>query len=294
MIVNILLGVIVLLFFILGFAWFIASLIIKQPREIVPEEWHKYKLHPENIFFQSSDGLKLAGSFISGTNGATVILLHGYGRSKEQMLPQASFLQAAGFNVLIFDFRASGGSEGKFITFGQTEQADLAGAVEYLKSRGDIDMGKVGLFGFSMGGAVALMKSGGLPEIRAIAINSTFAHFKSVIWQNFRTYFKGLPFFPMGWVVLWIMKFRTGINYANINPITYVQQLKARPLMIMHGAHDKRIPVKDAVELYQAAPWMKEFWLVREAEHSDLYAVTKEQYEEKMVGFFGRYLLSRS
>jgi dipeptidyl aminopeptidase/acylaminoacyl peptidase len=293
MFVDILLGFSVLTFFLLGFAWFIASQIIKQPREIRKHEWQQYALWPQNVTFKSSDGLNLSGVFIQGKNGATVILLHGYGRCKEQLLPQARFLNKAGFNILMFDFRASGESEGKYITFGQKEQADLEGAVNYLKARGNIDMSRIGLLGFSMGGAVALMKSGDLPAIKAIVINSTFARFKTVIWQNFREYFKGLPFFPIGWIVLWIIKYRTGIYFPMINPIKYLHTLKARPLMIIHGAHDKRIPVEDALAMYQQAPWLKEFWLVKEAAHEDVYIISGEVYESKVINFFNTYLLNK-
>lgn len=291
MIFDILLGLALLLFFAFGFSWIISSLIIKQRREINIDEWLRYDLHPDKIFFFSSDGLKLSGAFIKGTNKATVILLHGYGRSKEQMLPQASFLNKAGFNILMFDFRASGQSEGKYITFGQKEQADLEGAVTYLRARQDIDMKRIGLLGFSMGGAVALMKSGDLPEIRAIIISSTYARFKTVIWQNFKLYFRGIPFFPLGWIVLIIIRYRTGIYYPRINPVKYLDKLQARPLMIIHGAHDRRVPIEDAMEFYKEAPWLKEFWLVRQAEHEDTYSITKDQFEEKVVGFFRKYLL---
>jgi len=294
MIFDILLGIVLVLFFSIGFSWVIASHIIKQPREISRNEWRRYDLYSESISFYSSDGLKISGAFIKGSNGGTVILLHGYGRSKEQMLPQASFLNKAGFNVLMFDFRASGESEGKFISFGQLEQADLEGSVSYLKARQDVDMDKVGLLGFSMGGAVALMKSGDLPEIKAIVISSTYARFKSVIWQNFQRYFKGIPFFPLGWVVLLIIKYRTGIYYPHINPVKYLHKLQTRPLMIIHGAHDKRVPIEDAMEFYKKAPWLKEFWLVREAEHEDTYSITKDKYEGKVVGFFRKYLLGDS
>lgn len=293
MLINIFLGLVVILFFVFGFAWFIAGVIIKQPRELRKNEWEQYALWPQNITFKSTDGLKLSGVFIQGNNRGTIILLHGYGRCKEQMLPQASFLNKAGFNILMFDFRASGESEGKFITFGNEEKSDLSGAVQYLRQRGNIEMDKIGLLGFSMGGAVALLTSSDLPEAKAIVINSSFAHFKSVIKQNFNNYFKGLPFFPMGLVVLWLMKMRTGTNYPNIDPILQLPKLKARPLMVIHGAQDKRIPVEDAFEMYHQAPWLKEFWLVKEAAHEDVYSITKEMYEQKVIQFFNKYLLNK-
>ncbi|MBI5037097.1 MAG: alpha/beta fold hydrolase [Candidatus Kerfeldbacteria bacterium] len=291
MIVDIILGVVILLFLAIGMAWHISSRIIMQPREIKDDEWKNYNLHPERVTFQSADELKLDGALVPGSNGATVILLHGYGRSKEQMLPQAQFLNDAGYTVFMFDFRASGKSEGKFITFGSREVADLEGAIQYLRGRGDINMQRIGVLGFSMGGAVALLKSGEIEDIRAVVVNSTFARFKSVIWQNFQLYLKGIPFFPLGYLTLLVMKFRTGIYYAGINPISRLKALEARPLMVIHGAHDKRIPVEDAMEFHRTAPWLKEFWLVKNADHSNTYTMTKDEYEHKVLGFFRKFLL---
>ncbi len=292
MIINIVLLVLLLLFFMVGFSWVIASRIMKKPRELIAYDWDKQGADYEHISFFSSDGLKLAGVFLHGTNSHTIILLHGYGRSKEQMIPHALFLNRAGYNILIFDFRASGQSEGSFITFGSKEQADLEGAVQYLKNRKDIDAERIGVLGFSMGGAVALMKSGDLPEIKAIVINSTYARFKTVIWNNFQRYFKGLPFFPMGYFVLWVIKLRTGIYYPRINPVTYIDRLQARPLMIIHGAHDKRIPLADAVEFHRSAPWLKEFWLVRDADHENTYTINEANYEKNVIQFFKNYLIA--
>ena len=294
MIYNILFGLVILLFLFFGLAWFISTKIIKQPRAILKHEWEKYALWPQFVDFESSDRLRLTGVYIKGSREATIILLHGYGRSKEQLLPQANFLNKAGYNIFMFDFRASGESEGRYITFGRKEVRDLVGAVKYLKKRSDVDMSKVGLLGFSMGGAVALMKSGDLPEIKAIAVSSSYAQFKTVIWCNFQQYLRGIPFFPIGYFTLWIIKYRTGCYLPTIAPVKYVHKLKARPLMIMHSAHDNRVPIEDAMEFYRKAPWLKEFWLVRNANHDDVYTITKDQYEEKILAFFNKYLLENS
>ena len=289
---DILLGIALLVFLFFGLAWYLAGKVIKQPRELHNEEWAKYSLWPQPISFSAEDGMKLSGVFIQGQNKATVILLHGYGRSKEQMLPQADLLNKAGYNIFIFDFRASGESDGKYITFGQREQYDLSGAVNYLKTRSDVDINKIGLLGFSMGGAVAIMKSGELPEIKAIVISSTFMRFKTVIWNNFKEYLKGLPFFPLGYLVIWVIKFRTGIYYPKINPINYIHKLKSRPLMVIHGEHDKKIPVSEATEFLKAAPWLKEYWVAKNAGHDDLLIISHQEYKNKILSFFNQYLLN--
>ncbi len=292
MIYDILLGFFLLFILSGGVAWYISSRIILQPRDLRKEDWKQYALWPQPVNFFTSDGLKLAGVFIEGTGDTTIILLHGYGRSKEQLLPQASFLNKAGYNIFMFDFRASGESEGKYITFGQREQRDLVGALEYLRTQKNVNQEKIGLLGFSMGGAVALMKSGDLPEIKAMVITSTYANFKTVIWNNFRRYLRGVPFFPLGYFTLWIIKFRTGCYLPTISPIRYIHKLKARPLMIIHSEYDKRVPIEDALEFYKKAPWLKEFWLVRDAHHGDIYSISKDQYEDKVTTFFDRYIMN--
>ncbi|XOU94737.1 MAG: alpha/beta hydrolase [Candidatus Kerfeldbacteria bacterium] len=283
-------GLLGILFF--GLAWYMSNRVITYPREIKKEDWNNYNLKPERLEFEAKDGIKIAGVFLAGTNGVTIILLHGYGRSKEQMLPQAAFLNEAGYNILMFDFRGSGESGGNFLTFGHMEQYDLEGAIKYLQKRGDVDINNLGLLGFSMGGAVAIMKSGDLPEIKAIVISSTYARFKTVIWKNFKEYLRGIPFFPIGYITLWIIKFRTGIWIDKINPIKYVHKLKGRPLFLIHGAHDKKIPIEGAMDLYKEAPWLEEFWFVKGADHDDLYNVTKKEYQEKVLNFYSKHLLS--
>jgi len=247
-------------------------------------------LRAEPISFYTEDRIKIVGALIKGHKKSTIILLHGYGRTKEQMLPQAKFLNDDGYNILMFDFRASGESEGKYITFGQREQLDLDGAIKYLKEREDLDSNKLGVFGFSMGGAVAMMKSGDYDEVKAIVISSTYARFKTIIWQNFKRYLNGMPFFPLGYITLWVIKFRTGISFWQINPIFYLHKLEAKPLFLIHGAHDKKAPIESAMEINKKAPWLKQFWFVKHADHDDLYEVTKEEYQKKVLDFFADYL----
>ncbi|MFA5052214.1 MAG: alpha/beta fold hydrolase [Patescibacteria group bacterium] len=292
MLLNVLFIFILAGFFIVGLAWVISTRIITWPREIFPEEWKKYSLSPERVNFMSEDGIRLVGALIPGTNGATIVLLHGFGRSKEQLLPQASALNKAGFSIFMFDFRGSGESTGKYITFGGREHLDLAAAVQFLKKRSDVDMSRFGILGFSMGGVVALLKAHDIPEIKAMVINSTFARFKNVIASNMKDYFKGVPFFPVGWLVVLIIRLRTGIWFTDINPIIKLEALKKVPLMFIHGVHDKKVPVEDALEYRRLGPWLEEFWVIKNADHDDLYDVSKNEYDPKVISFFRKHLLS--
>src|SRR5215469_6296735 len=75
---------------------------------------------------QTSDGLKLVGWYIPGTNGATIILVHGYKNDRASLLGPAALFHAHGYNVLLVALRAHDRSDGTLITFGHLELHDLA------------------------------------------------------------------------------------------------------------------------------------------------------------------------
>ena len=272
-------------------AWRIASGVIRQPREVLHEDWNTAGLHPEFVRFASADGTSLAGAFLRGTNRATIVLLHGYGDSKTQLLPQAKFLLAEGFNIFLFDFRASGESDGEYITLGLDEQQDLAGAICYLHTRKDIDHGRIGVFGFSMGGSVALLKAGDLPEIRAVAVDSSYAEVKSVIQANFREYLGRFTFFPLGTLVLYIIKVRTGAYLSDIRPLKHMHRLHDIPLLFIHGTKDVTVPVWDAMRMQGSATGPTDMFIIEGAGHHTTRAMAGEQYTKKLVGFFRTHLL---
>lgn len=271
-------------------AWKIADSLIKSPREIRPEDWAKFGFHPELVRFAATDKVQLSGAFIKGNRPETILLLHGYSHSKTQLLPQAKLLHAQGYNLFLFDFRGSGESGGDYITFGEEEQRDLVGAVDYLRSRNDIDADRLGIFGFSMGGSVALLKGGELPGVRAIVVDSSYAEFTSLIKMSFKEYLGKFPFFPLGNLVLYLIKVRTGAYFANIKPFQNVHKLGSIPLLVIHGTADRTVPFWDALRVQGSATGPAELMVVQGAGHNDTFATGGDRYAKKVVGFFQTHL----
>ena len=83
-------------------------------------------------------------------------MLHGYGGHRALMLLHAQALARAGFGVLFYDLRGHSQSGGDQRTFGWADVADVEAAVQYLQSRSGIEPEHIGIFGFSMGGQIAL------------------------------------------------------------------------------------------------------------------------------------------
>jgi pimeloyl-ACP methyl ester carboxylesterase len=138
----------------------------KRPQE--PKPPYPYK--SEDVTFENKiDSLTLAGTLTlpdSGSNFPAVVLITGSGAQNrdEELLGHKPFLVIAdyltrnGFAVLRYDDRGYGKSTGNFAT-ATTEDfvKDALAAVEYLKSRGEINHSKIGLIGHSEGGLVAPM-----------------------------------------------------------------------------------------------------------------------------------------
>ena len=112
---------IVLGFLIVISLWgFYAS--IRPPKIISPLIPRDLKLGYQDVSFRTAGGLTLRGWHIPSakTTDKTLILLHGYPADKGDILPGLAFLHGD-FNLLLFDFRYLGRSEGSYSTAGAKE-----------------------------------------------------------------------------------------------------------------------------------------------------------------------------
>ncbi|MFC1687805.1 alpha/beta hydrolase, partial [Patescibacteria group bacterium] len=172
------------------------------------------------------------------------------------------------------------------------EQYDLEGAIRYLKNRPEIDKNRIGVFGFSMGGAVAVLKGGDIPEIRAVVINSTFSRMSEVIKKNFRDYLPAVPFMPFGYIGLLYIRLRTGVYFPHIKPAEYISKLDPRPVLIIHGSRDETVPSQQAFELLKSSRGNTELWTIPGADHHGAYKVMQEKYEKRIIDFYTKHLLA--
>src|SRR5262245_65499257 len=130
-----------------------------------------FALRVEDVRLRAGDGVTLAGWLIARPAAPAVVLLHGYPANKADLLPIAAAL-APRFAVLLMDLRYFGDSGGRATTLGFRERGDLQRAVAWLHARG---YARVGVFGFSLGGAVALLAAADDPRILAVAAYAPFA-----------------------------------------------------------------------------------------------------------------------
>ena len=90
----------------------------------------------EDVTFSSFDGTRLYGWWLEAAKDApTIVVLHGVKKNRTDVLRASLVLRRAGFNVLVFDGRAHGNSEGRFVTYGFYERRDVETALEWLATQ---------------------------------------------------------------------------------------------------------------------------------------------------------------
>jgi pimeloyl-ACP methyl ester carboxylesterase len=113
-----------------------------------------------DVTFETQDGLTIAGWYIPSENGAAVITVHGAGKNRTKTLDHAEMLARNGYGVLMIDLRGYGESEGSINSMGWNGYRDIPAAVEFLEAQPDVEDGRVGGLGLSMGGETLLQAVG--------------------------------------------------------------------------------------------------------------------------------------
>lgn len=131
--------------------------------------------------WDNSDGTKASGWFLRGISGAPAIVLnHGYGKNRAELLNLGVKLCESGYHVLLPDLRGHGNSAVSYSSLGVYEKGDLIAAINYLKAKKNaqgqlmVDGSRVGVYGVSLGGYSALTAAAENPTIKVIVADSVY------------------------------------------------------------------------------------------------------------------------
>ena len=223
----------------------------------------------EEVTFESdSDRMRISGWFFktSATPAPVVVLCHGIWTGRRECLPLALQFRDAGYNVLCFDFRAHGMSDGRFTSVGHHETNDVLGAVQYLKQRPEVDPTRIGVVGFSMGAAATIQAAARCEDIAAVVADSAYASFLDAARYSFRVVTR-VPPFPLANMAMQWAKWIVHVDAQQLRPVDVIGRIAPRPILVTHGDLDEIVPVRHAYELFQAAEEPKELWIVPDMHH---------------------------
>lgn len=274
--------------FISGFTYLeVRTYSAPAPRRIYRETPNDWNLAYSDITFVGDDGLHLSGWYIPSENGAAVILVHGGANGNRLSTGwYATRLAEEGFGVLLYDRRANGQSEGKRNSWGWLDVRDVPGAVRFLKRQPNVD--RIGIFGCSIGGQIALRAAAELEDIAAVIADApSLARIEDA----------GPPldfgdrFFvhPYNWLFdrVWAWYLGTPLPSGVLDAI---DDIAPRPVMIVSSGDDPR--EKQYVRLfYERAHEPKVFWDISDAGHCLGPLRYPYSYAARMNNFFREHLV---
>ncbi|MCD6526152.1 MAG: alpha/beta fold hydrolase [Desulfuromonas sp.] len=248
----------------------------------------EHRLDASRICLTTADGLSLAALYRPAQNGAMVILCHGYKMDCGEMIPMAAMLVRHGYGVLLPDLRSHGSSAGELISFGHHEWQDLDAVVDFIHTQQPA--ARIGLFGNSMGGALALYYAAREPRIAAVIAQSPYASIAHTINKSVSR-FTNLPPFPFAPLINYFAERKLNFNTNEVAPLTHIGNISPRPVMLMMGGRDQVVPSEGIFALQQAAGEPNELWYEPELDHVEFHQQHPVEFERRVVAFYRHYLL---
>lgn len=261
-----------------------------RPQNEIPQILPKdYGLKGEDIKLVSNDGLQLK-SILFKSNAkeqkGTIILIHGIRSSKESNYSLAKRLVDSSYNAVVVDLRAHGQSEGMYCTFGFREKEDISILIDSLDRRHNLSK-HIGVWGHSLGGAVALQSMAVNNKIKFGIIESTFSDFDSIV-HDYTRYHLG---FDLPFLTEYLIRQAGSIAHFNpedVKPRLYARNIHQHILMV-HGDCDKKIDMKYCGINFASIPGQEKRRItIKGAKHSNIRTVGGEEYIQQVFGFLNR------
>ncbi len=262
----------------------------RYPLRILPSE---YQIDYESISFLSEEGFSLQGWLVRPPHprakSSAIIICHGVGANKSDFTGLAVSLARRGYFVLLFDFRGHGESSGRRTSLGYHEQKDILAALGVLKTREEIDLHRIGIYGFSMGGSTALLVAASSRAFSAVAVDSAFTSLRDQARRTIRSFYH-LPSFPFLHLAIFGYELYFQTRIENVAPVNVIARISPVPLLIIAGEGDRLIPADNGRKLYEAAKEPKELWIIPGADHGGTLAAAGSEYEKRVGEFFEKNL----
>lgn len=288
--------------------------ITSKVRNSLTSERQEIKIFPksddmeyEDISFQTEDGLKLRGWWIKGHKDITIVLSHSFGTNRSgwkgsdakgnnykiNWLPSIKVLADYGYNIITFDHRACGESEGDLTYFGKKEALDIIAAIKWVENK-DNSLNKFGIIGFSTGANASLRAINILEKeqrkrlLTSIAIN---LYWYEKMLKNSMKFFTNTPRF-----LLFAIKKSTievvGFNPTKeINPGNTLSKIKA-PVLIVNSEHDEIASTSNIVDIYKRRVTNTELLILKGKDRFYAYHFIEKQ-PDIVIKFINKYLTEK-
>jgi uncharacterized protein len=258
-------------------AWWVGSTLIEPTNHavVMPADF------PAQRVTIPGAGHEIAGSWVDrGDASPVVLLLHAVRADRATMAPRARLLVQHGFSALLIDLQGHGETPGTAITLGARESADVTAALSWI--RRTAPGRRVGIIGCSLGGAALLLAAQPV-GVDAVVLEGVYPRIERAVENRVRL--RVGPLAPLLALLLIVqLKPRLKVAASDLQPIESIARVGA-PVLVAAGDRDVHTTLAESQDLYEAASEPKELWIVRGAEHEDLYAFDARAYEQHVLTF---------
>ena len=285
---KLLTAVLALVFFVVlattAIAGFLVYRIVKPQRTSTEISMASFPGRPDAVEFEVPGLGKREGWFFPGLRSApTIVLCHGYGSSRGELLTLESTLQDHQFNVFIFDFAAHGANAG-VTTFGFREVDEVRAALDALAARDDVDATRFGLWGYNLGAYAALREAETDKRIRALVLDSVYDKPEQMVRVGVEK--NGLGGFPF--MVRAAQLSFEYLNYQHRNdpPLSAkISAIAGVPTLYIQAVDDPEL-AETTRQLFLRAPEPREQAIIAHGNFALMNDEDKRAYENRIVAFY--------
>ncbi|MFN3608093.1 MAG: alpha/beta hydrolase [Hyphomonas sp.] len=245
----------------------------------------------EDVSFTVPSGETLRGWLVpaAAPSDIAVVTLHGRGSDRRGFLSHLGMLHSLGANVLLFDFRENGLSDGKGRGTGLAvrEAEDAVAAAAEMRRLG---YGRVVVYGCSLGGSAAIIAAANDADINGVIAEGSIATFEKFVADGIDQRLKGRGL-NASWVAdLWgntvigLTRWRIGLK-SYVSAEDAMARIAPRPVLIMHGQNDNVVLDSHARLLVARGETNLDYWPIEGAGHCDGYQVAGDAYRERVAQF---------
>ena len=214
--------------------------VYRAPRLVETTTPESLSLPFSSQYLPGPKGKRLFSWLIPGKhNQYTLIMVHGWGGNAQMMLPLVQPFHQAGMNVLLYDARNHGKSDGDTFSSLPRFAEDLGSVIEWAKQHRPTQ--KIVVLGHSIGAAAAMLAASHRTDIDLVIGISGFAHPNLVMHRHLDRpwlprFFRSLIINYIQWVI--------GVRFDEIAPINRIRHIRC-PVLLAHGTEDRVVPISD-------------------------------------------------
>lgn len=240
----------------------------------------KFNLNPKEVEFETDEKIKIKAWLFETKNPkpkGNIVFFHGNGENISTHFLNFSWILEESYNYLIFDYPSYGFSEGEATP--KTCVSSGKAAIQWVHTK--YPNLPLIVYGQSLGGNIAfrsVLDILGEVKPNLLVIDSSFLSYRSMARQKASESWLLWLLQPVAWLIM-------SDQYAPKK----IDQLSPIPLLVIHGDQDTVVPFKNGEEIFSLSKDPKEFWIIPEGQHTDIFWAHKKIYRKKFVDYLAQF-----